>query len=79
MRFIPAKHRCTRGYKDIMALMMFKCPNWNLPVPARFDDQTAEIHGDTFEPVKCIACGQFHHVSRRTGRVLGSDEKKSPA
>ena len=61
-----------------MALMMFKCPNWNLPVPARFDDESPESQDETFEPIKCVACGQFHYLNRKTGRVLGSDDKEKP-
>jgi hypothetical protein len=56
-----------------MATLLFLCPSTGARVQACFTDNASEEnHGETYEGVTCLACGQLHMVSPRTGKVLGS-------
>jgi hypothetical protein len=54
-----------------MATFIYRCLN----IDKNVQGWTAEEceHEDTYVPVQCHACRQFHHVNPLTGKVLGGD------
>jgi hypothetical protein len=56
-----------------MATFIFRCPITRQNVQAWIAEEVIES-ADTFLPVQCIACQQFHHVNLATGRTLGGDD-----
>ncbi len=57
-----------------MATLCFLCPSTGVQVQAWFTDNASEDEdrSETYEGVACLACGQLHMVSPRTGKVLGA-------
>jgi len=55
-----------------MATFLFRCPNTRLRVQG-WSEESSE-NGDTYAPVRCVACSQMHYVNPATGRVLGSGD-----
>ena len=59
-----------------MATRVFLCPHTGQQVQGWFaDDGSEDAGGETYEGVSCLACTQLHMVNRRTGKVLGTDER----
>lgn len=57
-----------------MAAFLYRCPHTGLKVQGWVASEPDDSGGETFEPVICTACAQFHLVNVRTGRVLGSTD-----
>ena len=57
-----------------MAPFLFRCPNTDCHVQGWSAEAVPE-NGNTFVPVRCLACDQVHHVNLATGKVLGEDEE----
>jgi hypothetical protein len=67
-------HRTGSGLD--MATRVFLCPHTGQRVQGWFaDDGSEDAGGETYEGVSCLACNQLHMVNRRTGKVLGTDER----
>ena len=58
-----------------MAPFIFRCPITRQNVQGWIAEEVLE-HADTYVPMQCTACRQFHHVSLATRRVLGSEDDK---
>ena len=56
-----------------MATFIYRCPYSDKNVQGWTAEEVTE-HGDTYVPVQCLACRQFHHVNPVTGKVLGGDD-----
>jgi uncharacterized Zn finger protein len=58
-----------------MATFLFYCPNTGHQVQGWVaDDVFTESGGETYEAVRCHACGQVHLVNPKNGRVAGCDD-----
>ncbi len=58
-----------------MAAFVFTCPNTNLNIQHCLDDDD-DVPDNEYEVVKCAACGKLHFINRKTGDLLGPEEKK---
>jgi hypothetical protein len=63
-----------------MVNLIYRCPNTDrmvhVWVAAGADsDSVPASAGETYDTVKCLACGQLHLVNPATGRVLSRDPR----
>jgi hypothetical protein len=58
----------------MMVSSVFRCPATALQAQTWFADEPSANNTDTFESVKCIACGRMHYINRSTGRTLGDSK-----
>jgi hypothetical protein len=66
-------NRHDRAILAAMAPFVFRCPNTSQSVQGWSADEVTE-HGETYVPVQCIACRQFHFVNPLTAKVLGNTD-----
>jgi hypothetical protein len=57
--------------------LLYRCPITGLNAQGWVADDLSDESEEFFEPLTCLACGQVHLVSPKTGRVLGSDSGAS--
>jgi len=58
-----------------IATFIFRCPITRQNVQGWIAEKVVG-HADTYIPVHCTACRQFHHVNLAIGQVLGNDDDK---
>jgi len=54
---------------------IFKCPYTGYRVQGWVSGDTDERPDDTYEDIRCHACGRTHLVDPKSGRVLGTPKQ----
>ena len=59
---------------------LFRCPNTGLNVQGRADVQkeTPEITDRVYVTQHCPACGSFHPINPRTGKLMSEESRQPP-
>jgi hypothetical protein len=58
-----------------MANSVFKCPVTGFNVQHELDDDK-DVLDNEFKAIKCRACMKVHFINRKTGKLLGQDDKQ---
>ncbi len=56
--------------------IVFICPKTGLQVQAWLAAFPCDGPGETYQSVKCIACGGVHLVNPKNGKVLAAEEQQ---
>ena len=57
-----------------MAAIIFTCPTTSMNVQRWLDDDQ-DTPENNYEGVTCLACTRLHFVNRKTGKLLGQNDK----
>jgi hypothetical protein len=57
-----------------MANFVFRCPVTDLNVQHQLDDDP-DVSENEYEAITCPACARLHLLNRKTGKVLGQDDR----
>jgi hypothetical protein len=57
-----------------MAHLVFVSPTTSMNVQ-HWSDENDDVRENEYEGIICPACTRLHFLNRRTGRLLGQDEK----
>jgi hypothetical protein len=57
-----------------MAQFLFTCPATSMKVQHWSDDDD-DVRENEYEGIICPACTRLHFLNRKTGKLLGQDDK----
>jgi hypothetical protein len=57
-----------------MPIIYFRCPSTGRDVQGWIADSPDIEDGESFQPVKCAACGRFHYISPKSANSWGIEE-----
>jgi len=60
-----------------MPIIYFRCPSTGRDVQGWIADSPDIEDGESFQPVKCAACGRFHYISPKSAKVLSDSTQSS--
>jgi hypothetical protein len=59
----------------MMARFVFTCPATSMNVQHWLDDDDDDASENRYDSIICPACTRLHFLNRKTGKLLGQDEK----